>query len=191
MKFRRRKSSISLEKKGFGQFQLEGNIFDDVRRLKRGKERSYRWYRDTVRRVVGQSNLYATLASMDDAIIAQSGKLYMFEYNATFARKLKYYDEFPLVYMLQGGLNFFGANLHYLHPNQRIIVLDSIMNDVIPRIPKQCFHNYVHAGLETPLFEINREDWKTSIFIPNEMFVSRKNGIYQRVSKSFVWGDSK
>lgn len=191
MKFRRRKSSTSLERRGFGYTEPQGNIFLDVRKLKRGKERSYSWYRDNVRTISAQNNLYATLASLDDTLVPQSGKLYLFEYNAKFARRLKYYDEFPLVYIMQGGLDFFGANLHYLHPGQRILVLESILNDKIPRIPKQCFHNYVHEGLETPLFEINSEDWKTAIFIPNECFVTRKNGIYQKVSKSFVWGDSK
>jgi hypothetical protein len=193
MKFRRIKSVKSLDNisKGFGNTQLQGNIFHDVRTLTRGKEKGYKWYRDTVRMIAQKSDIYSTLASLDDTIIPQGGNLYLFEYNATWARKLKYYDEFPLVYMLQGGLNFFGANLHYLNPAKRAEVLDSILNDRTPRIPKQCFHNYVHEGLETPLFEINREDWKTAIFIPNETFVTRRRGLYQRVSKSFVWGDSE
>lgn len=168
---------------------IEGNIFKEIRQLARGKERSYSWYRDTVRMISAKSDIYKTLSTCTDTLSPSGGKLYFFEYNATWARKLKYYDEFPLVYMLQGGPKFFGANLHYLPYARRIQVIESILNGT-PRIPKQCFHNYVYEGLDTPLFEINTDDWKTAIFIPNESFVTRRRGLYQRVSKSFVWGDS-
>jgi hypothetical protein len=182
----RSKDQIS---KGFGQIQLSGSIFEDVRKLARTKPKSYSWYRDTVRMVSSKSDIYATLSTCEETLFPAGGKLYFFEYNATWARKLKYYDEFPLVYMLSGGKNFFGANLHYLNYARRVQVIESIVAGT-PTIPKQCFHNYVHAGLDTPLFEINSEDWKTAIFIPNESFVTRRRGLYQRVSKSFVWGDS-
>lgn len=168
---------------------IKGNIFKEVGQLARGKERSYTWYRDTVRMVSKRSDIYKTLSTCSDTLIPTGGKMYFFEYNATWARKLKYYDEFPLVYMLQGGPKFFGANLHYLPYSRRVQVIESILNGT-PTIPKQCFHNYVYEGLDTPLFEINTDDWKTAIFIPNESFVTRRRGLYQRVSKSFVWGDS-
>jgi hypothetical protein len=168
---------------------IQGNIFKEVRQLSRGKSRSYSWYRDTVRMISAKSDIYKTLSTCPDTLIPSGGKLYFFEYNATWARKLKYYDEFPLVYMLQGGPKFFGANLHYLTYAKRVQVIESILNGT-PTIPKQCFHNYVYEGLDTPLFEINTDDWKTAIFIPNESFVTRRRGLYQRVSKSFVWGDS-
>jgi hypothetical protein len=174
---------------GFGKHEYTGDIFSDIRNLARGKSRSYTWYRDNVRMVSSTSDIYKTLAKCDDTLMPVGGKLYFFEYNATWARKLKYYDEFPLVYMLQGGPKFFGANLHYLPYSRRVQVIESILNGT-PTIPKQCFHNYVYEGLDTPLFEINTDDWKTSIFIPNESFVTRRRGLYQRVSKSFVWGDS-
>jgi len=43
MKFQRRKSLKSIDNvsKGFGQISLQGNIFNDVRQLKREKEKGY------------------------------------------------------------------------------------------------------------------------------------------------------
>ena len=57
-------------------------------------------------------------------------------------------------------------------------------------IPKQCYHNYVLEGLETPLYRINSEDYLTSVFLPVENFVTRRRGLYQQYSKSAVWGET-
>lgn len=171
------------------------NIFEQVDQLANKKskgfyEQSYSWHLETVRSVARKNDIYKTLSTLEDTLIPSAGNLYLFEYNATWAKKLPYYDEFPLVYMLQGGKKFFGANLHYLNMPTRYKVLKSIQNEK-PTIPKQCFHNYVYEGLDTPLFKINSEDWMKSIFLPLESFVSRQAGSYKQVSKSFVWGDSR
>lgn len=152
--------------------------------------KSYSWYKENVAAVAKKNDIYKTLSTLDETLVPSGGNLYLFEYNATWARKLPFYDEFPLVYMLQGGSKFFGANLHYLNYSTRYKVLNSII-DGRPTIPKQCFHNYVYEGLETPLFKINREDWIKSIFLPLESFVSRQKGSYKQISKSYVWGVTK
>jgi hypothetical protein len=174
--------------------QPQLNIFQQVDEIANKKRRgfyalSYSWYKDTVAEVARRNDIYKTLVTLDETLIPSGGNLYLFEYSATWAKKLPYYDEFPLVYMLQGGRKFFGANLHYLNLPTRYKVLQSIQ-DGRPTIPKQCFHNYVYEGLDTPLFKINSEDWMKSIFLPLESFVSRQKGSYKRVNKSFVWGDS-
>jgi hypothetical protein len=171
------------------------NIFEQVDALAEKKSKgfgtkSYNWYLDTVRAVARKNDIYKTLVTLDETLDPVGGNLYLFEYKATWAKKLPFYDEFPLVYMLQGGKKFFGANLHYLNYPTRYKVLKSII-DGRPTIPKQCFHNYVYEGLETPLFKINNEDWMKSIFLPLESFVSRQSGSYKQISKSYVWGESK
>ena len=170
------------------------NIFEQVDELAnrdRGfRSSTYSWNLETVQMVARKNDIYKTLVTLDETLIPSGGNLYLFEYNATWAKKLPFYDEFPLVYMIGGGKNFFGANLHYLNYPTRYKVLKSIQRGR-PIIPKQCFHNYVHAGLDTPLFKINSEDWTKSIFLPLESFVSRRKGSYTRLSKSYVWGESK
>jgi hypothetical protein len=170
------------------------NIFEQVDLLaskQRGfAAKSYSWYKENVPVIAKKNDIYKTLVTLDETLVPSGGNLYLFEYNATWAKKLPFYDEFPLVYMLQGGTKFFGANLHYLNYPTRYKVLKSIISGR-PTIPKQCFHNYVYEGLETPLFKINNDDWMTSIFLPLESFVSRQKGSYKQVSKSYVWGVTK
>jgi len=164
-------------------------IFQEIRELAADEPRSYSWYRDNVRMAFSQSDIYEAMTDMEETLIPSPGELYMFEYKAVYARKLKYYDEFPLVYVLSGGPKFYGANLHYLRYRSRMNVVLGLENGRA-RFPKQCYHNYLVEGLETPLFKINREDYKTAIFLPVESFVTRKGGMYQQYSKSAVWGET-
>lgn len=166
------------------------NIFQEVTKLAGDTPRSYNWYRDTVRSVAAKNDIYSTLSTLEEVLIPSPGNLYLFEYKATYASKINYYDEFPLVYVTQGGKSFSGANLHYLGYKARLNAILQLEEGVM-EIPPQCYHNYVQAGLETPLFKINREDYKSAIFLPVENFVSRKKDSYKQLSKSFVWGDSK
>ena len=178
--------------KGFGNSSnYSENIFNHIQRLTKNKNKpkSYSWYRDNVRMLYNKSSFYKTLSSLEDTISPSGGTLYLFEYDATWGHKLKYFDEFPLVYVLEGGTKFFGANLHYLNLRQRLNIILQLQNGNV-KFPKQCFHNYVNQGLRTPLFKINNDDWITSIFLPIESFVTKKNGMYQKVGKSFVWGET-
>jgi hypothetical protein len=165
------------------------NLFQEVRNLTGGEPRTYSWYRDTVRTLATRSDVYQTMGTLEDTMIPSSGELYMFEYKAMYATKLKYYDEFPLVYVLEGGKKFLGANLHYLNHRSRMNVVLGLEKGRA-KFPKQCYHYYVLAGLETPLFKINREDYRTAIFLPVENFVSRRKGMYQQHSKTAVWGEN-
>lgn len=165
------------------------SIFQEIRELAGNEPRSYSWYRDIVRMKFQSGDLYSDMSEMEESMIPTPGELYMFEYKATYAAKLKFYDEFPLVYVLSTGTKFFGANLHYLRHRSRMNVILGLENGRA-KFPKQCYHHYVVAGLETPLYKINREDYKTSIFLPIESFVTRKNDMYQQYSKSAVWGET-
>jgi hypothetical protein len=165
------------------------NLFQEVRQLAGSEPRTYSWYRDTVRNLATKSDVYQTMGTLEDTMIPSSGELYMFEYKATYATKLKYYDEFPLVYVLEGGKKFLGANLHYLTHRSRMNVILGLEKGRA-KFPKQCYHYYVLSGLETPMFKINREDYKTAIFLPVENFVTRRKGMYQQHSKTAVWGET-
>lgn len=165
------------------------SIFTEIKELAGNEPRSYSWYRDAVRMHFQRSDIYSDMSEMEETMIPSPGELYLFEYKATYARKLKFYDEFPLVYVLSGGPKFYGANLHYLRYRSRMNVVLGLENGRA-RFPKQCYHNYVMEGLETPMYKINREDYKTAIFLPVESFVTRRKGMYQQYSKSSVWGET-
>ena len=165
------------------------SIFSEIKEAAGDEPRSYSWYRDNVRMYFQKTDLYTEMTNLEESMIPVPGQLYLFEYKATYARKLKYYDEFPLVYALGTGTKFLGANLHYLRHTRRMQTVLKLKEGILD-IPKQCYHNYVLEGLETPLYRINSEDYLTSVFLPVENFVTRRRGFYQQYSKSAVWGET-
>ena len=55
------------------------------------------------------------------------GRMYFYFYDPKTKDKLPYYDRFPLVLPIeQYNDGFLGLNLHYIHPKQRIILLDKL-----------------------------------------------------------------
>ena len=55
------------------------------------------------------------------------GKMYFYFYNPKTAKKLPYYDTFPLVIPIEMYPDgFLGLNLHYLNPKYRLILLDKL-----------------------------------------------------------------
>lgn len=165
------------------------SIFEHVKHLAGNKRRNLGWYRDTVRAIVNQKDLYATMASLEESLTPEPGNMYLFEYNATYAKKLPYYDTFPLVYALGGGTKFLGLNMHYLGLKHRMKFISDLENKNQISFPIQCFHWYVFDGLETPLYKVEREDYKSAIFLPIESFVSRRGGTYRSVDRQFVWNE--
>ena len=100
------------------------SIFQEIRELAGNEPRSYSWYRDTVRMKFQSGDLHSDMSEMEEAMIPTPGELYMFEYKATYAAKLKFYDEFPLVYVLSTGPKF-SQNFSYVSLSLSIFFLRS------------------------------------------------------------------
>ncbi len=188
-----KRTLVSRPFKGFDNVTKENlgslTIFEHVKRLAGGKRRNLSWYRDTTRMVCRQKDLYSTMSTLDESLGPIPGEMYLFEYDAVYAARLPYYDEFPLVYALSMGNPFLGLNLHYLGLKHRMqFIADLELRNTI-NFPPQCFHSYLFEGLNTPLYRVPREDYKTAIFLPIEKFVSRKGGGYRNVSRQLVWNE--
>ena len=55
------------------------------------------------------------------------GNMYFYFYDPKTKNSLPYYDRFPLVLPIeQYSDGFLGLNLHYIHPKQRILLLDKL-----------------------------------------------------------------
>ena len=62
------------------------------------------------------------------------GKMYFYFYDPKTKDSLPYYDRFPLVLPIERYQDgFLGLNLHYIHPKQRIILLDKLSNTLSNR----------------------------------------------------------
>ena len=183
-------------------------IFEKVKAAAGAEKRSYLWYRNTVRRLALkvddnperlirdeiQDRMGAEEQEDDNQIrrYAVSGHMYIFEYKAKTAKKLPFYDQFPLVYVIKATRNeFWGLNLHYMSPKKRAWVVKRLMDGRIDA-PRNCFHKYITSHVDGFLLDLAAEEWATSILLPIETFVRNNRGKpgQQSYPKEVVWDET-
>ena len=138
-----------------------------------------------------------------DSII---GHMYFYYYDPKTKDSLPYYDRFPLVIPIeQYPDGFLGLNLHYIHPKQRIILLDKLSeyasdsrydNRTKLRLSyallssaarafeaTPCIKRYLYTQVQSRFLEIYANEWDIAALLPMETFVG--------ASTSKVWSDSR
>jgi len=134
------------------------------------------------------------------------GEMYFFYYDPKLKDSLPYYDRFPLVLPIERYSDgILGLNLHYIHPKQRIILLDklseflnnskydestkfrinySILKNA-SRIyeSKPCLKRYLYSHIESKFLRISPDEWDIAALLPLELFEKQKT--------SKVWYDSR
>lgn len=180
-------------------------IFEQVKDRTGGEEQTWDWYRKEVKKLsLKFKNNEEKLESderrdrTDDVDnrdenqlrrYARVGRLYLFEYKAKM-KYLPYYDTFPLVYVIKGNADhFFGANLHYLHPKKRMLVIDKLKEDRID-IPRVCFHKYILDNVDGFLLDLAIDEWNTAIHLPVEHFVRERGKVLVPYKSSDVWKET-
>ena len=168
----------------------EETYFDKISaQIKTGNE-PFRWYRNRI----------AELGTPSVPELLRSGKLNktphpkhlnMFVYAPKFAKKLPYYDTFPLVMYLkpaEGG--FYGLNFHYLPYALRARLLDAAGQDKLSvsavensRLTKPTIKRYLFGYTRSMFRKIDSEDNLTAIMLPVQRF--------KKASENTVWGDSR
>ena len=137
------------------------------------------------------------------------GRMYFFNYDPKMKDSLPYYDRFPLVLPIErypDGL--LGLNLHYIHPKQRIILLDKLSefanNDKYDKTTKlklsydllasaskiyeiaPCIKRYLFSNIESRFLEISADEWDIAALLPAEKFVgANANKVYSDSRKKF------
>ena len=134
------------------------------------------------------------------------GKMYFYFYDPKTKDSLPYYDRFPLVIPIENYKDgFLGMNLHYIHPKQRIILLDKLSDTASNknydkntklRISYQflssasrafeatpCIKRYLYAHIQSRFLEISADEFDIAVMLPVESFV--------KASTSKVWSDSR
>ena len=104
---------------------------------------------------------------LDDATESPStGKFYTFEYDPKFADKLKEWDEYPLVYVMEFKKNnLIGANIHYIRgTNSRLKALNN------KRFPKRTYRQYIPKRADSLFFEIQESEVQLLSTLPLEKF---------------------
>lgn len=136
----------------------------------------------------------------------QPGSMYMFLYDPKTKEDLPYYDLFPMVFPFKKTPDgFIGLNLHYIPYQQRVILLQRLMDfasntkfDDTTRIKyswalingvsrfkwaEPCIKRYLRSHVKSHLRKISPQDWTTALLLPVEQFVGS--------SKFKVWEDSQ
>lgn len=139
----------------------------------------------------------------DNSVI---GRMYFFFYDPKTKDTLPYYDRFPLVIPIeQYPDGILGLNLHYIHPKQRIILLDKLSEyannekynkttklalsyDLLRSASKMyeaspCIKRYLFSHIESRFLEIDADEWDIAALLPMESFVG--------ANTSKVYSDSK
>lgn len=134
------------------------------------------------------------------------GSMYIFEYDPKYAETLPYYDRFPLVIpfrQVKGA--FYGLNLHYLHPQLRVGLLDKLMTYATDRTLDEntklrftwqmasvaaknkfigsCVKMYLIDHIQSSFMKVTPENWVGALMLPIENFVG--------ASKQQVWKKSR
>jgi hypothetical protein len=150
-----------------------------------------------------QSILRDKARSRDSTII---GRMYFFYYDPKMKETLPYYDRFPLVIPIEQYRDgFLGLNLHYIHPKQRILLLDALSEfannskyDASTRLrlsydllrstsaiyqATPCVKRYLFTHVESRFLEITADEWDIAALLPLENF--------QKASSSKVYSESR
>jgi len=122
------------------------------------------------------------------------GRMFTYFYDPKFKETLPYYDRFPLIIMLESaGGGFYGLNLHYLAPKERMMFFANLMDfknnkkyDDTTRFQlnysmlkgasklrafKPCFKRYLTSQIKSQVAEIQPSEWELAIFLPTDQFV--------------------
>ena len=180
-------------------------IFEKLQEKTDGEEQSWQWYRQTLKSMamdIKQHPEHLVRDEKKDRLekedaqdknrlrrFTRQGRLFLFEYKAT-TKYLPYYDTFPLVYVLQSSPEYFiGANLHYLHPKKRPLVVEKLKQDRID-IPRICIHKYILDHVEGFLLDLALDEWDTAIALPIDHFVKQSGKVLVPYKASDVWTET-
>ena len=163
------------------------------KRLDLNSDAATEWIRDKLQKMphVGKSPI--TKAKKTPSLI-KPGRIYFFGYNPKYRMTMPFYDQFPLVLVLnlqQGG--FLGVNVHYLPLNNRAAFLNGMLKYVSSPVytqdsdarilleyPKMvssfkkyavpCIKSYLYSGVAGGVVQIHPADWKNTILMPLDRF---------------------
>jgi hypothetical protein len=134
------------------------------------------------------------------------GKMYFYFYDPKTKDTLPYYDRFPLVIPIESYKDgFLGLNLHYIHPKQRLILLDKLSETATNsnfdsktklRVSYSylagaskafeatpCIKRYLFTHIQSRFLEISADEWDIAAMLPVETFVG--------ATTSKVYADSR
>ena len=165
------------------------------------------WFKEKVKQASASTRMRAVtptqLLKRQEATDTELGQMLFYKYDPKFAKKLPYWDMYPLVFPFErapGG--FYGLNLHYIPPRERAVLMDQLnkyaSNDKYDKTTRleltygllkrfgravPCVKRYLGDHVKSQTVRIDADEWEIAIFLPVERF--------QKESKKTVWADSR
>jgi hypothetical protein len=127
--------------------------------------------------------------------IPEVGHLVLFRYRAVTSEK-KVYDRNPLCFIvLNSNEVFYGMNLHYYSPKQRMGVINMLIEAKNSQVQNWedflfgsiGFHKYLKSEVESNFIDIAMEEWQSASILPAEEFVRNFRGAEVPVSPRSIW----
>ena len=137
------------------------------------------------------------------------GKMYFYYYDPKTKERMEYYDKFPLVIPIEEHKDgFLGLNLHYIHPKQRLQLLDKLSDiatnknfDESTRFKisynylrnakrlfehKPCLKKYLYNHIQSKFINIDASEWDIAVLLPVESFSgASKQRVFQESEDKF------
>ena len=178
------------------------NFIQQVQQAAKGRPKSTEWYKDKIKEF-GTPKALDLIRDGKQAKSPFAGVLNMFIYAPKFAKKLPYYDTFPLVLPLERYSDgFLGINLHYLPTTLRIGLLDRLVDfsnnenfdetTVLNlsytavkgiRAVKPTLHKYLSGYVRSRFRRIDADEFTIATLLPVQRF--------KKESADKVWSDSR
>ena len=200
----------------------QDTIFRKIREEAGGRELSVRWYRNKIKALASRITGPELLSEAEKKKITARpnyGMMNLFWYKPLNAKRLKYYDLYPLVIPFKKHRNgFTGLNFHYLSVTMRMNLLERLsafedsgtlysldVNDIdqllafewmevkgmkgIKPIVRRYLANYVYSNF----LKIGLEDMVVASLLPVERFYTGDlwNDRMDRVNPRRVWDASR
>lgn len=169
------------------------SISKEIKELENKKPQSKSWYRSVLEEKLSNFNWQGSDNDIDTKSINPNGSVYYFSYQAEYPQNYPYYDRYPMAYIINinPGKGFFlGANLHYLHPEERADVAKILINkggEWRGLVPTKCLHTYLILNCGT-LYRVPPSEWVELSKLPTQDFRD-SNGRY--VSDSKIWSGNR
>ena len=173
-----------------------------------GSRRARQWIRQKVKDL---ANIRRTIMrdNKRKVTLPWIGKMYFYFYDPKTKDSLPYYDKFPLVIPIEHYKDgFLGLNLHYIHPKQRLLLLDSLSEyatnskydattklrlsySLLARASKHyqfapCLKRYLYSHVQSQFLEIQADEWDIAVLLPAENFAkAQKDKVFADSRKKF------
>ena len=186
------------------------SIFEEIRDSAEGRELSERWYRFKVRQMLGTRGSFRGVMADADTEQRKSrpkwGNMNLFWYRPKTAKKLPYYDIFPIVLPFKKHKDgFTGINFHYLPIYMRIKLLELLdagygdeekgrlqvfWNDLkLLKLARPIVRRYLAPNVKSLFLSIPLEDMFVAVLLPVEKFYKGSYSTKRGVSSRVVWKD--